>query len=170
MIRGNQVYDNSRLGDGPGLNISSGSGNLVYNNVIWGNQKGIDVAWRNPVGTKIYNNTIYGNGGAGVFIGSDSTGAIVKNNLLYQNASAIINSGVSSLLAHNLTVDPKFVDANAKNFRLQASSPAIDAGIALVEVGIDIEGLNRPQGISTDWELTNTSHSKPQDLLPQTCG
>jgi len=150
IVRGNRVYNNSRMGLGCGVNVSAGTGNLVYNNIIWGHAGyGIEVAWRSPSNTMVYNNTIYKNAG-GIHIGDDSTGAIVKNNISYQNPSTVTNTGIGSVIANNSGADPKFVDPTANNFRLQLGSPAIDAGVALAEVGVDIEGQPRPQGIAVD--------------------
>ena len=44
IVRGNRVHDNSTLGSGSGIIASSGSGNFVYNNVVWNHRgSGIDV-------------------------------------------------------------------------------------------------------------------------------
>ena len=162
VVRSNRIYNNSRLGMGSGVTVGGGSGNAVYNNVIWGHaSSGIDVAWKNPSDTKVYNNTIYKNAG-GILINSDSTGAIVKNNIIYQAAS-LTNKGVSTVITNNSTVDPKFVDPSTNNFRLQAGSPAIDGGVSLTEVGVDIEGLLRPQGIAID---LGAHEYKSQQALP----
>jgi hypothetical protein len=42
-------------------------------------------------------------------------------------------------------VDPKFVDAAQGNFRLQNTSPAINAGVAISTVATDFAGVARPQ-------------------------
>jgi hypothetical protein len=61
-------------------------------------------------------------------------------NLVY-NAQ---NPGVPG--AHDkLGVDPKFVDAAAGNFHLQAGSPAIDTGLATPLVQQDFDQVNRPK-------------------------
>jgi hypothetical protein len=52
----------------------------------------------------------------------------------------------------NIIADPLFVDGAAKNFRLQATSPAIDAAMpsAGLESDHDFEGTTRPQGPQPD--------------------
>jgi hypothetical protein len=66
-------------------------------------------------------------------------------------------------MSHNLTTDPAFVNAGAQDFRLQATSPAIDAGTRVNEVTVDYTGVPRPQGAGHDigayeyqgiWRLT----------------
>jgi hypothetical protein len=52
--------------------------------------------------------------------------------------------------AHDLTSDPKFVDANSENFHIQSDSPARDAGATLADVAIDYDYLLRPQGAAYD--------------------
>jgi hypothetical protein len=45
----------------------------------------------------------------------------------------------TSLDANSLDKDPQFVNAASHNFRLATGSPAIDAGVALVDVPLDLE-------------------------------
>ena len=51
--------------------------------------------------------------------------------------------------ANGLNEDPQFWEIGV-NFALRESSPAIDAGVTLAEVGLDIHGFPRPQGILYD--------------------
>src|SRR5207249_1171286 len=43
IIRDNIIYDNGRAGRGPGILLSSGSGNQTSNNDVWGNNGGIAI-------------------------------------------------------------------------------------------------------------------------------
>lgn len=150
VVRGNLVYNNSRLGTGGGIVASHGENNLVYNNVIWGHaQTAIDITWGNPSGTKILNNTVYANG-AGIYISSQSSNITVANNIVYQSGTAITNLGSNTILSNNLITDPKFANLSASDFRLQSTSPAIDAGTTLSEVTVDLDGTVRPQGTRID--------------------
>jgi len=83
---------------------------------------------------------------------TDSSNAIIQNNLLYANGSQqIYNYGVNSVIDHNLVdTDPYFVNAAAGDFHLQPGSPAIDAGIRVEVVTVDLDGTHRPQGLSYD--------------------
>lgn len=48
------------------------------------------------------------------------------------------------------SLDPRFVDRAALNFRLRANSPAVDAGAALDTVPDDLDGVARPRGRAYD--------------------
>ncbi len=47
-------------------------------------------------------------------------------------------------------INPQFIDPEKKDFHLQVTSPAIDAGAFLQEVTMDLEGIIRPQGSGYD--------------------
>lgn len=153
VVSNNEVYENGRAGvTGNGIVLSSGSRNLAYNNLIWGNNDGIKIAYNGVSGTKVFNNVVYANGNYGIVINSDSVGAIVRNNIVYQNGGeAIWDVGDGTIQDHNLVdVDPQFVDASVYDFHLQSTSPAIDAGITLSQVPDDFDGVSRPQGTGYD--------------------
>jgi parallel beta-helix repeat protein len=81
--------------------------------------------------------------------GTPSEGCVVQNNLACQ-----IN--VDTLVSNNLIAksyadyDLFFSDFNAGDFSLNASSPAIDAGLDSVAPHTDIRGVIRPQGAHVD--------------------
>jgi Chitobiase/beta-hexosaminidase C-terminal domain/Right handed beta helix region len=148
--------------------ISSGSNNNVYGNLIYNNDRGIQVIGPNA---KVYNNTVYnnrrtGNSYYGIFIEPHSinptTNATVKNNIVYGNGiNGILDGGTSSVITNNhcdsagtgclTTGNPLFVDAAAQNLALTLGSPAIDRGTALTGIpAYDIEGTSRPRGLSWD--------------------
>jgi parallel beta-helix repeat protein len=142
IVRNIRAYGNG----GPGVGIYFGKGNQVYNNLIYNNGGGLRVSAYN---TLVANNTVYGNGPYyGILI--DKPGNTVKNNIAYQNASGNIDSQVANTLSNNLTTDPNFVNAAAGDFRLQAGSPAINAGVTIREVTTDFDKRPRPQGTNFD--------------------
>jgi nitrous oxidase accessory protein NosD len=152
VVSNNMIHDNATAGgSGAGIILSSGSGNLAYNNLVWGNKYGVTVAY-GVSGAKVYNNTVYANDGYGISIDASSTGAVVQNNIVYENAWAEIHDeGSGTVQDHNLAgTDPHFIDALAHDFHLQPTSPAIDAGVTLSEVPDDFDGVSRPQGAGYD--------------------
>lgn len=150
VVRYNRTHDNGWAGSGCGMILTSGTGNLAYNNLVWNNRCGIITDY-GAAGTRIYNNTVYKNSGVGIQTGSRSSGAAVVNNISYLNAgAAIVVNGRGNTADHNLTTNPSFVDPAAFNFHLQAGSPAVDAGVALIEVSDDYDGVPRPQGPGFD--------------------
>lgn len=137
-----------RGNDGNGIQLYETPNNcIVRNSVAYGNtDNGIFVAGS---GHKIFNNTIYGNSQRGIWNAGANTQ--IKNNIVFGNAVAqISDDGSGTSLSNNLTTDPKFVNAAAKNFQLQSTSPAVNAGVNLAEVTIDFNGVTRPQGGAYD--------------------
>lgn len=152
---------------GDGIVIWHGAGNIIRNNIIYGNHMyGIRVNENHTFSDRpnlIYNNTVYKNGftyvsggypGIYTTSGNQSPGrtSIIKNNISYGNAAEdqIANTGPGVVLSNNLTTDPKFVNAGARDFRLQSTSPAIDEGVTLNQVPTDIRGYLRPRGRAYD--------------------
>jgi parallel beta-helix repeat protein len=149
VIRRNRIYNNGVTdANGGGIVASSGARTFIYNNLIYGNRDGIGVC----CGARqqlIVNNTVSGNLGSGVEIQTGHGHAVV-NNILYSNGSLDASFHVPVDAFNNVTVDPLFEDASAADFRLQPSSPAIDAGLILLFVVNDFARVPRPQGASHD--------------------
>jgi parallel beta-helix repeat protein len=125
IVQNNQVYENVQLrSSGAGIILSSGSGNLASNNLVWGNQDGIVVALNGVSQAKVYNNTVYANRRYGIKIGSASQ-TKVQNNIIYGNGGhAIENKGSDTLLTNNLlNVDPKLVNAGEQGFPAAGQQP-----------------------------------------------
>jgi parallel beta-helix repeat protein len=101
-------------------------------------------------GIKVYNNTVFNNTHSGIATDATVSNSIIRNNVLYQNGQPIADLGSGTIQSNNLTADPKFIDGAANNFRLQSSSPAINAGVSLSEVLTDFDGIPRPQGSAFD--------------------
>lgn len=154
-------------GNGIGLNLYQGTGNLVYNNLIYGNSgNGIHSIAASP-GNEIYNNTIFDNNN-GIHFSSNASAHTVKNNILWDNAGNDINiagsnhviqynnylnssqSGSGHSISNNISSDPLFVSETTPNLHLQSSSPAINAGTTVNDVPDDFDGTSRPQGSAYD--------------------
>jgi parallel beta-helix repeat protein len=155
-IRNSVIHDISSSG-GPrawGVIIANGSDNAVYNNVIYGigpggyGNAGINVYAGS--GAKIYNNTVYGSAGSGIYVNSGHQ-TRVMNNILFGNAwGDFVDYGSETNASNNLTSDPRFVNAAARDFSLRSDSPAINRGVYLYEVPTDRLGAPRPTGSAFD--------------------
>jgi parallel beta-helix repeat protein len=167
IIRNNLIHHNGLAGysatnslQNAGVIISSGSNNQVYNNIIYSNGTGPNSVYGGGIqvsygcnNCKVWNNTIYGNNGSGVYISADSSGVLMRNNIIRNNRHGDVdNQGIGTILSNNLTIDPKFLNESANDFRLQSGSAAIDAGADVSNLGIntDLIGVSRPQGLNFD--------------------
>jgi predicted outer membrane repeat protein len=113
-------------------------------------------------GLQVYKNNIFwensnGNGTqdvhSGIWVQGPNSGHDFTHNLVQLNSLFAANTGVI------VNQDPRFVDVNSNNFKLDCDSPAIDTGTAASTATTDIEGLTRPQGIAHDlgaYEFINT--------------
>ena len=170
----------------------------VYNNIIVGaGDPGLRVD--DPRGTVIIqNNVLYNNGSPGfdgnaqVYIQRADTGLItLQDNILHAESGQtyfLFGPGVGSLvfnaannnLVYNagacpawdtgcVNADPLFVNTASADFRLQAQSPAIDAGVN-TGITLDYEGVSRPQGRAYDIGahefVTGTVPLQPWVYLP----
>lgn len=146
-IVNNTVYKNDTLGDGSGqLYVQYDTQNNVIKNNIF-------VASSTDV--LIYNEYTKNSGNIVDYnlyfapAGSNEANWTWKNKD-YTGFSAY-QAGTGND-AHSLFADPKFVNATASDFHLQASSPAIDAGDTdhTVIGSLDIEGKARVQGTAVN--------------------
>lgn len=160
IVRNNIFHENG-FNDGTrnlelGVIVIYGGNNLVYNNIFYNNHptsNGPTIAITagtggfGPTNNRIYNNTFAGNGGTPVVIGADSANTDAANNIFWQNggdSSGIENYASGTLLRNNLTTDPQFVGSGSAPYRPQAAA-ALDHGICLAAVPVDIETVARPQ-------------------------
>jgi parallel beta-helix repeat protein len=169
VVRNNRLHNNDF-----GFILSSGSGNMAYNNLVYANATdGARIAYINPVNSKVYNNTFYGNGGAGINIFSTSGMTYIENNISVGNGAPDITNGVdgsvgTTTIKNNLVsritdaagtaiqsgniigANPLLVNAAGLDFHLQAGSPAINSALTLAEVTSDFDGVSRPQQAAYD--------------------
>jgi parallel beta-helix repeat protein len=134
-IRNSLSHDNLSVGIG-----SFGDDNRVVNNVVYNNNGGgLLIEETNNL---VHNNTVHNNpqGISGLTV--RGTGHLVKNNLFFLNDVFGIQPDTTNLVG----TDPLFTDAAGGNFRLQATSPAINTGVPLLGVATDFDSIRRPQG------------------------
>ncbi len=132
--------------NGYGIRIwGGGTGNIIRNNILFENWAGITVI---STDTFILNNTLYNNGFS-IEMKADMNGLVI-NNICYNNLTSL-NIGDGNRATNNLTyIDPHFMNINNNDFRLQSTSPAIDAGLSHQNVLFDFEGIERPLGKAYD--------------------
>ncbi len=132
----------------------------IYSNIFkWPN--GYGVLMENPQSVYIYNNVFFDknvNASWAPFVAvQGSAHATVENNIFFKSTSGTTseveknsftindynlyyNCTVSGLESNGIfSKNPLFVDPGTNNFHLQASSPAIGAGIAITQVTTDYE-------------------------------
>jgi uncharacterized protein YjdB len=95
----------------------------------------------------IANNIFYQPTTAGVWLDTGGlTNATVANNIAF---GGVASTGSGASLSGNLNnTDPQFVNVGARDFRVQAGSPAIGAGMALSLVPNDFDGYSRSGGLT----------------------
>ncbi len=168
IVRYNRIHDITKSGDVRlwGV-IVVGNNNEVHTNLIYrlnfpygSSNAGVYVF--HGIGTKIYGNTIYDCTTDGIYLNSSSVSATdVRNNIVFSvSGDNFVDGGAGTVADHNLLgTDPLFVNAGAGDFRLQAGSPAIDAGATIATIATDIVGTLRPKGAAYDigaYEYTTT--------------
>lgn len=170
VIRNNIAYENSTVASSSaGILIGSGSGNIAYNNICYGQPVGIMIGQPKSANNKIYNNTVYNNSLDGIQIRASALTTTVKNNIAYNNGTDIHDFSTSTIKSNNYTSNPNFVNAGAGDFHLQSGSGAINAGATLSEVPTDFENRIRPSGTSYDigaYEFGGTPAPIPPTSIP----
>lgn len=150
---------------------------LEFYNNVWvgeinepasGNPGGISVNYATNVTIK--NNIIY-NKVSYTISTTGATGLDIDYNCVYNSNGTVPPSGVRARPHDLWGVNPRFVNPGQRDFRLQANSPCLDAGIRLAKVTDDYDGTPRPQGSGFDigpYEATGSTSanlpSQPQEL------
>ncbi|MFT7534144.1 MAG: hypothetical protein ACI85K_000089 [Hyphomicrobiaceae bacterium] len=154
LIEGNHW---SSQGSGSHALQVRGSRFVVRNNVFdLAARRGIEVArWGvSPVPDRvcIEHNTAYSStSGSFSLLGSVASSdlTIVRNNIIVAPNGSVQALGGTIVQSNNLTANAMLVAPNAGDFRLQAGSPAIDAGVG-TSVILDFDGSSRPVGNGVD--------------------
>ena len=131
IVRNNRIHDNATAGArGTGIGIYSGTGNVAYNNIVWGNRRGI-VAGIDADGTRIENNTVHGqvardpsygcDEGEGIYVDETSDDVEVFNNVVTSNGhDGLYLLNETAIAQHNVIFD----NGDACQSGLDCSEPA----------------------------------------------
>jgi len=145
----NSILENAGLGMNTSDTALPGSELLfAYNTFVFSNHEQVDCQFPRANRTTRFENNI-------LFSGT-TTEPVLGTNCTFVNN--LLSPGTA--MPNNTIADPKFVDLAARNFRLQATSPAVNAGVAsavALDPDHDFEGAARPQGPNPDlgaFELT----------------
>lgn len=176
------------IGQPPGLSVADIWHNTIVRTARGGNGpgSGIDL-YRSPhskLQVNMYDNIAALGQGPGVEIGPSDRPPSVSagRNVTWGNTEPNEWSGVDH--SDHLSVDPRFVDVDARDFRLRADSPLIDEGVVCAPGGLgvlDVTGAGRMAGTSVDiGAYERGSSSQPEgvaimgtagaDLLTGTAG
>lgn len=103
-------------------------------------------------GARVVGNIVTGNGENGIATywgGPAGSNNLVSDNLVWGNAGGQVSvSGVT--VQNTIGLNPLFVNSAAADFRLQATSPALNRNVADYTPGVDLNGTIRPQGGAPD--------------------
>lgn len=171
-VHGNRVFNNSK-----GIGVSSEDANYgthniwVYNNVIYDNKgagcfvwdDGSDPGYKGSQDVLIAHNTLVGNSPS-VYLSGENNSAEIMNNLGFTTGASIYSSATgSSFNTHDnvwLRSLAGFADAPNKDFRLTASSAALDRGSPVpffyddlgnaFSVATDFDGMPHVAGYAPD--------------------
>ena len=124
VLVGNVIYDNTE-----GVRAVSQCDRVALRfNTVHGNAgAGISLA-NNTSGHKLLNTIVSGNGGWGLDVQTATFTSLDANDLFGNTLGGCRNC--ASLGPKTLAVDPKYVDASARDLRLDLMSPLVNAGIA----------------------------------------
>lgn len=131
-----------------GLNITvpSAASPIVHNNVFVQNPVGLHFDRRISTASQTYRNNIFYNNTVGieVLFGDENYNPVFSNNIVYGNTTDYDGMDDQTGSNGNLSVDPAFVDAAARDYRQTLYSPGIDAGYNFVLSAPDFFGNPTP--------------------------
>jgi hypothetical protein len=147
-IRQNSIFNVSE-----GIGIQHGTEITVYNNLIFLNDKGIQLYDADLNNIYIYYNSIASNTISGIDINAGVGESFLWGNIVYGNGTNIVDDSGNSTLADNLTTDPMFAEVAMGNLTLLDGSAAVDALTCIPGITEDFAGAPRPQPEDGDCDI-----------------
>jgi parallel beta-helix repeat protein len=160
LVANNLVYDNF----GRGIHVFESDNVTVLNNTSVSNSHDVDInegeiTVMNSDGVRVYNNILAPYQDRSAITNknyrSAATGnlnVVIDYNLSF-GGTGFFDPQYSDPVSTNhngIGLDPLFINAANKNFKLRASSPAIDKGLVAFNLKDDLEKSLRPKGVSVD--------------------
>jgi len=164
-LNANSIFRNNTVHNPGGSNQEAGivaintTNFLAYNNIVHHDFRCFKA--ENVSGPRFYNNTCAYNTW-GVYIGSGAQTTALKNNIIDSPPGypGIQDFGTSTVLFNNVCPTStigcntagslNFTNVSAGDYSLTVGSVAIEAGIPLTEVPVDILNVSRPQQANYD--------------------
>ncbi len=190
IVKNNLIHNTGEAG----IILNACRGVKIYNNTIYKNYPtkgyfaGITLSSYGGFpcfNTDIQNNIISECDAYAIWMESPSLellGLIMSNNLYYHPTKTkthyVRNIGTYTLSEYqaatgkeqnSLFSNPDFVDASSSNFHLKSTSKAIEMGVTLADVPLDLDGIPRPQEAKYDmgvyeFRAAQKTISSPQGL------
>jgi hypothetical protein len=137
------AFTNNQASDGgAAIGVGSGAGLRLLNSVVAKNDAGANLAavWLASGTIDVINCTVANNVGGGILAGEFASMARVSNSIVWGNTSGAEVAGDAITVRYsnvqggapgigNLNANPKFLGALVGNYRVQSTSPCIDAGM-----------------------------------------
>jgi parallel beta-helix repeat protein len=174
----NTIENNRFFSEPGGIDVYGADNNVFKNNLFYnsanavafiqGGRAGANPSYseQQPTNNLFANNTAYNISSIAVYFDSSAAGNVIQNNifssakLAFWNPSnnsrnpistnLYDNTGVYTMDSNPLTGSAQFVNAGAQNFYLQSGSAAIDRGLTISQVPVDMVGTARPKGAAYD--------------------
>jgi hypothetical protein len=151
-ILNNTLFYNDTLFTGTGeIDIQFDIENNIFkNNIVYANKQGILMSnpYNNNIGSSFDDNIYYSTGADGL--------QWQWNNALYSDFNSY--QAATGNDPHSLFIDPKITSLTIPNLHIQSTSPAINAGENLPDIGsVDIDNQPRLQGSNVDIGADETS-------------